>query len=56
MNDAQDENGTVAEGGGAPTWGDALDCGGASAPDDAQRLAPCIVQAEAVGWRGSPGM
>jgi hypothetical protein len=55
MNDAQDENGTVAEGGGAPTWGDALDCGGASAPDDAQRLAPCIVQAEAVGGRASPG-
>ncbi len=55
MNDAQDENGTVAESGGAPTWGDALDRGRPSVNDDAQRLALCIVLAEAVGWRASPG-
>ncbi len=56
MSDAQDGHNTAAEQeGGAPTRGEALGRGGPSANDDAERLATCIVRAEALGWRASQG-
>ncbi len=56
MNDARDEKGTMEpHEGRAPNRGEALARGGPSVNDDAERLASCIAQAEALGWRADQG-